>query len=93
MSCKANECEVNYTEMIETEIEKALSVTHGTWVSYTHETGCRQRFKAKSDGTMFRLPLDTLDWPNTHFRYTLKQLIKVRCQERYTRVHDGISCT
>jgi len=40
MSCKAYECEVNHTEMIETEIEKDLRVTHGTWVSYTLEMGC-----------------------------------------------------
>jgi len=78
MSCKVNECEVNRTEMIETEIEKALRVTHGTWVSYTLEMGYQWRFKAQSGVTMFRITLDTLDWPNAHIRYTLRLLMKVR---------------
>jgi len=41
MSCKANECEVNHTDMIETKIVKALRVTHGILVSYTLKMHCQ----------------------------------------------------
>jgi len=79
--------------MIEIEIEKALVITHGTWVSYTLKMGCRSRFKAKSGIPMFRITLDTVDWPNTRIHCTLKWLIKVRGQERYARVQYDITCT
>ena len=41
MGCQANECEINHTEMFETEIQKASRVIHGTWLSLTLEMGCR----------------------------------------------------
>jgi len=41
MGFQANECEINHTKMIESEIEKAPRVIRGTWLSLTLEVGCQ----------------------------------------------------
>jgi len=72
MGCQANECEINHVEMIKTEIEKASRVIHGIWLSFTLEMGYGKSFKVRSGVTILRITLDTLGWPTTRIRYTLK---------------------